>query len=191
MTDLEVGRYALRTFHVPYGSTQLDSVAQTTYGSWLGGVCEAVCTKYAHTAPQEHCTCGIYGMLSIQQLFRQYSNNARYSVAVISVEGTTFIGEKGLRTEAARVVAYWCAQMGDQSHHWQAYSHQCPDADIYSDLNTMLTAYGFDPAEPRDIDTIRHLRAPRPPVLPEKIFKADVLDWAEFDRRQALKKPHA
>lgn len=59
-----------------------------------------------HPAPDISCTCGIYGSLSLEHLQGQY-RGARDLVAVIAAEGNTVVGTHGLRTERARVVAFW------------------------------------------------------------------------------------
>lgn len=163
MTDLEVGRYALRTFGAHAGRP--DSMVSWAVGGghWRNGVCEAKClvsraqaagltpalrvwqklvkrrftavpsaTPFQqaltpsprdnipspplrvnvehyfpeHPAPQLDCCCGIYGSLSMGHLVRQY-RVAAYLTAVIAAEGRTIIGTHGLRTERARVVAYY------------------------------------------------------------------------------------
>src|ERR1700758_3506082 len=59
-----------------------------------------------HDAPHEDCRCGVYGSLNLENLRRQYHESLNL-VAVIAAEGETIIGTRGLRTEFARVVAYW------------------------------------------------------------------------------------
>ena len=95
---------------------------------WVDGTCEAVCRSsylrsaavymrlsanvqsqegLRHSAPHEGCSCGIYGSLSYADLVDQFRHNTKDIIAVIAAEGTTIIGDRGLRTAFARVVAYW------------------------------------------------------------------------------------
>jgi hypothetical protein len=105
--------FALRTFVIEDG--ELSSVAKGA-GHWSGGVCEAVCLYEDHEAPAVDCRCGIYGALSLDVLRNQagMAEAARWIVAVIAAEHRTMHGTVGLRTSAARVVAYWCAEPDDK-----------------------------------------------------------------------------
>lgn len=116
VTDIEVGRYALRTFILRDG--KLGSLYKST--TWDNGVAVAEChadsyTRPAkpHDAPDENCRCGLYGTLTLDQLLKEYRDRAVHCVAVFAAEGTTFIGTKGLRTAAARIVAYWVADVAE------------------------------------------------------------------------------
>lgn len=110
--DLEVGRYALRTFR--FSDDDFLPILNTpNRGGWTReGTCVATCfsppnyPRDLHEAPCLECECGIYGSHSLQDLHAQYSY-AWYFVAVIAAEGKTIVGSRGLRTERARVVAYW------------------------------------------------------------------------------------
>jgi len=124
---IEVGRYALRTFHLNYASGALGSLAWSRGNEhcWLDGTCTAEClrkeysyTRYQakgdcrlaappwHKAPHRACTCGIYGSLDLRGLERQYGYEMELITAVIAAEGATLIGTIGLRTQYARVVGY-------------------------------------------------------------------------------------
>jgi|SRR6185369_10946454 len=72
---------------------------------WEDGTCVARCSR-RHDAPHDNCGCGIYGSLSYYGLLSQYPQ-ARHLVTVIAAEGQTIMGTRGLRTQFARVVAYW------------------------------------------------------------------------------------
>lgn len=116
--DLEVARYALRTWKISYFHDRLQSIyVQGSF--WDNGVCRARCYRRAisggimraipsgHQAPHENCNCGVYGSLSLDHLERQYGQYANWVVGVIAAEGPTIIGPRGLRTSFARVVACW------------------------------------------------------------------------------------
>lgn len=91
---------------------------------WLNGSCEATCLAHAvqgvysmlgwnfqlerHQSPHEMCKCGVYGLLSLEELIRQYPGHANKVVTVVAAEGQTIVGTKGFRTQRAEVVAYWC-----------------------------------------------------------------------------------
>jgi hypothetical protein len=86
---------------------------------WEDGTCEATC-RSGHQAPHEGCHCGIYGSLSYAGLLLQYPQ-ARHLVTVIAAEGTTIIGTRGLRTQFARVVAYWADVIRpDEAAEWSS-----------------------------------------------------------------------
>lgn len=157
MSDIEVARYALRTFRVTpdYG---LGSVA-TDGGNWHNGTCTAWCTAYpsdhieifeilhrrcgyhppGHHPPEKDCSCGIYGSLSLDHLVRQYYRQCADIVAVIAAEGATIIGPRGLRTEHARVVAYW-TRYRDIS---RLAKRQFGSAERFWRINPMLSKYGI------------------------------------------------
>lgn len=123
VVDLEVGRFALRTFRFADGRAE----SLLSSGEWRDGICEARCLPFCttlgfvynmlgfshdqphglHRSPHEGCDCGIYGSLSLGHLRTQYPEQTERFVAVIAAEGRTIIGSRGLRTERARVVAYW------------------------------------------------------------------------------------
>lgn len=140
MTELEVGRYALRTFTV--SDHVLRSVSQSGV-HWKDGVCVAKCLRYGakleddpdHVPPVEGCHCGVYATLNLASLVTQYSA-ARKLVCVIAAEGQTIIGDVGLRTAAARVVAYWCTRAVRP-----ACVRELGDARYFDELGTMLETY--------------------------------------------------
>lgn len=170
--DIEVARYALRTFNVK--DRRLMPVAMPVEDAWKGGVCQAECVPNPwtmtvsalaswvvvtgddvaapdpnHAAPAEGCHCGIYGCLTIDRLVKQYPLQCMEIVAVIAVEGNTIIGEIGLRTQAARIVAYWSPKRKVR----KICADTCDGAIGFAKLDDMLAAYGFEPAgasEPRD-----------------------------------------
>lgn len=161
--DVEIGRYALRTFRTNAGRLQtvaweewIEAFEETMNGSWNGGwcngTCEAQCLRMAgiltglhplhrtagHSPPHRGCTCGIYGTVNLSSLLRDYSC-AREMVAVIAAEGPTIIGSTGLRTAAARVVAYWVRTRTVG----RICRRDLGDADEYHSLNKMIKAYGL------------------------------------------------
>lgn len=161
--DIEVARYALRTFNVTSG--RLMPVAMTV-DAWKDGVCQAECVpnpwtnSYSglgalaavlgydtpvpapdHDAPADGCHCGIYGCLTIDRLKRQYPVECMSIVAVIAVEGNTIIGEIGLRTQAARIVAYWSPEKDVR----KICAETCGGAKGFAALDDMLAAFGFEP----------------------------------------------
>lgn len=197
MPDIEVARYALRTFNVKDG--RLMPVAMPVEDAWKGGVCQAECVPNPwtmtygalgalsvlmgddvaapdrkHDAPAEGCSCGIYGCLTIDRLVKQYPLQCMGIVAVIAVEGNTIIGEIGLRTQAARIVAYWSPKREVR----KICAGTCDRAIGFAKLDDMLAAYGFEPAgtsEPQD-DLLRLFLAP--PSRPKLTRFGRLLFWA-------------
>ncbi len=135
--DIEVARYALRTFVTYPVGDRLRSVVKRGH-HWHDGTCVAQCLKGKdHEAPAEGCSCGIYGTLSLQALERQFDSEAARLVTVIAAEGRTIIGDTGLRTSAARVVAYWSPSRTIR----KSCKKQFRGSEDFTDLNAMLTAY--------------------------------------------------
>lgn len=144
IVDLEVARYALRTFHLLAGGAVLSSISVNGRVFWDTGTCEAECIhldgafkKYSHSAPHPGCTCGIYGCLSLEALARQYPVPTQRIVAVIAAEGSTILGSIGLRTQRARVVAFW----GWDELVRAVARKQFVGAREYRDMYPMLTTY--------------------------------------------------
>jgi hypothetical protein len=141
LPDIEIGRYALRTFDIDKG--KLGSLYK--HHHWDGGVAIATCltSNRCDSPPGEGCSCGLYGTLSLQQLESDYGPRVRTCVAVFAAEGPTIIGSKGLRTSAARVVAYWCAEgLRDCA---AVFARECPNATRFTEMDEMLKAYQFEP----------------------------------------------
>ena len=157
-SEIEVGRYALRTFNLWRGG--LYSLFQET--QWSGGTAIAEClispggklamtwgstpaVRYEYpemkckSAPGENCACGLYGTLGVDQLVYEYSAYAGGSMAVFAAEGTSYIGSRGLRTAAARVVAYWAAN----DRIADVYVKNC-DAPRAPTLYGLLDDFGFE-----------------------------------------------
>lgn len=161
--DIEIGRYALRTFKIT--DEGLGSVVKKF--TWKNGVAIATCMadKNCKSPPGDGCACGIYGTLDLPALVRQYEHESRKCVAVIAAEGTTVIGNTGLRTAAARIVAYWCRreataggariesngplqlEVSRPLSLRKFFAEQCPDAQHFEAMEQMLAAYGL-PALP-------------------------------------------
>lgn len=91
-----------------------------------------------HEAPSEDCRCGIYATLTYEHLVDQYPQHTRRIVTVVAAEGQTIIGDKGFRTQYARVVAYWC-----QDDLLDICKTQFKDAKQFPQVNHMLKEYGF------------------------------------------------
>lgn len=124
MAELEVGRYAIRTFKYTGSDSKYPDIMLRSLreggAHWHDGVCVAECLAWkGHSAPADGCFCGIYGALDLQTLRRQYPAETAYVLAVIAVEGQTIIGTRGLRTQYARVVGYW------SSGYFAAQSRAC------------------------------------------------------------------
>jgi hypothetical protein len=150
--DIEVGRHALRTFRIVKKerrqfktmkqSYKLRSVFKDYYWN-SNGTIEAECLSvdiYDRHAPgmNENCHCGVYGSLNLDVLHTQYPDWTPQTVAVIAAEGPTLIGEKGLRTSAARIVAFWVADPADA----EAYAN-VENVKAYLDIKEMLKDYDF------------------------------------------------
>jgi hypothetical protein len=158
--DIHIETYALRTFAIRDG--RADSVVQQQGNYWKGGVCVAKCLHHddpEHIAPMPSpCRCGIYGCLSIGVLRRQYPEYCARIITVVECEGKTMLGTVGLRTAAARVVAYWCAEpaprwgrgkpgdpapsRGDKSEE-EICVRDFPDARRFRDVGIMARLYGL------------------------------------------------
>lgn len=189
MTDVEVARYALRTFK-PAGDKFVSVGVIGSY--WEGGTCSAECLAWdptaqgltmpgmivnvvhnpsinaplvvvnaytvntphglllvdeegkvvdrppVHEAPSEKCHCGVYGALSLDHLEAQYPQHTRNIVAVIAAEGNTIIGPRGLRTQFARVVAYWAI---NSTRSAAIAANQFRGAKHFTDRSVMLDEY--------------------------------------------------
>lgn len=96
-----------------------------------------------HEAPSEDCRCGIYATLTYEHLVDQYPQHTARVVTVVAAEGQTIIGDKGFRTQYARVVAYWC---GDDL--LDICKTQFKDAQQFPQVNHMLKEYGFPYSPP-------------------------------------------
>jgi hypothetical protein len=110
LPDIEIARYALRTFALREND-HLWPVA-VDMDCWIDGTCTAECWAsdawaVKHSAPDLNCRCGVYGTLSLSHLYDQWAEHSQRLVCVIAAEGSTILGNKGLRTAYARVVAYW------------------------------------------------------------------------------------
>lgn len=138
--DIEVARYALRTFRIDPRARALIPVVIDDPRAWENGVCVARCHR-DHSPPANGCRCGVYGATSLGSLFAQYPLLASHIVAVIAAEGATIIGSSGLRTQAARVVAYWCGPSPGLAKARAVLAEQCPDAQAYNDCVAMLARY--------------------------------------------------
>ena len=136
-------------------------------GDWEDGTCTATCNRYnlsharnPHEPPDEQCSCGIYGSLSYADLIQQFREQARSIVTVIAAEGATIVGERGLRTQYARVVAYWVAPTGVwpdfQNVACEVAAGQFEGAEAFDTPLEMVEAYGLALLPPpRDNRVIR------------------------------------
>lgn len=169
LPDIEIARYGLRTFNLSSG--MLRSVFKSY--TWEGGVCVAQCLADrpcgSKDIPNEKCGCGIYATTTLDSLLSQYRTATQECVTVIAAEGTTIIGDRGMRTAAARIVAYWC-----RPHHEDLLRAQCPEAEHFPDPNDMLAKFGFDSPSSA---------FPPTPPKPVALTKIDQPSW---DRIKAL-----
>ena len=160
--DIEVGRYGLRTFRIDRRHRVLLPITAGGAGAitgmpdatrqWQGGVCVARCRNHPeHLAPVADCTCGIYATTDLLSLHEQYPLLARNVVAVIAAEGPTMIGDRGMRTSAARVVAYWVSSHPRLQVAREVLAAQCHDAAIYTDLDSLLADYHLRSTPPPDV----------------------------------------
>jgi hypothetical protein len=134
--NIQVARYALRTFAIRDGKPESVAVRGD---HWTDGVCVAHCLAHPdHVAPEADCRCGIYGALTVGVLARQYPQFACRIVTVIAAEGKTMLGTVGLRTAAARVVAYWCAEGREDA---AICAQQFPGARRFFDAVVMARLY--------------------------------------------------
>jgi hypothetical protein len=90
-----------------------------------------------HTAPYLDCHCGVYGSLSLNHLIDQYRFETMKIITVIAAEGETIIGSRGLRTQYARVVAYWSPFRKFR----RAADAQFEGAQHFKSLEEMLSEY--------------------------------------------------
>lgn len=151
MPDIEVGRYALRTFrplhdglyslYFPQRWDNGTTVARCYVG--YDGSDDSAAQRYSYhgDVPHEHCRCGVYGTLSLDQVAMEYYPMSARLIAVIAAEGVSYVGTKGLRTSAARIVAYW--HHPDDLSVERSCQRSCPDAVSYSDIHEMLKDYSF------------------------------------------------
>lgn len=142
--DFVIGMLALRTFRIQNGELQ---PITSSINEWENGTCKAVCTKHPeddeHDAPEPDCTCGIYGALTLDVLLEQWEEPTSNLITIIAAEGTTYIGTKGLRTAAARIIAY-CTP---HQHIRTICTKQCPGARGFYDIDAMLKTHRFPPPE--------------------------------------------
>lgn len=178
LPDIEVARYALRTFSIDRVCGTLKSVSLPG-DHWVGGACIAQCLREEfrqkfgsylscgedpgpHTSPPKsldtNCDCGIYGANTADHLYGQYPRHCRELIAVIAAEGNTLIGDVGLRTAAARVVAYWSPSQEVRRICVDA----CPGAKAFTALDAMLADYGFEPATRLTPERVEVEEEPRP-----------------------------
>ena len=165
VVNLEVGRLALRTFLM---SPRLGPRSTWIPGDhWEGGVCKAKCycsdgLDELHEPPKLERSCGIYGSFSIDTLRWQYPTLTRDLVAVMAAEGRTIIGNFGLRTQYARIIAYWTPYPS------RLCQEKFPDAEMYQNLDEMLRAFKLDERLPPDDYSYRSPCLTRPLTNQEK-----------------------
>lgn len=176
--SIEVGRYGVRTFWVtrqgigPITERPLET-------TWTDGVCVAECQRGDHEAPGAECKCGIYACSDLESLRAQFPVLAKTMIAVIAAEGPTIIGERGFRTSAARIVAYWC-----HPHYPDAaaivHRHTGSEAVFFDDLEDMLGAYNI-----RVMSPPQALLRPSAPVQMLNRFALNfrsLMDSRDFER---------
>jgi len=158
--ELRVGQYGLRTFHVsedgyllPVNAMVHDSRLINT--SWKNGTCIAQCAmERNHPVPDDGCTCGIYSFPTVDQVRRQYPSGYTL-LAVVSLEGRVIEGERGWRSEAARIVALWMPRAArlypsDLGRITKQLTTNYPGIEFHENLDTMIDTYEgvshWDPA---------------------------------------------
>jgi hypothetical protein len=189
VTALEYGRCALRTF--AFNSDYMNFGSVSAFGNfWADGTCTAECLAVPkggmgaialgrafpspdydgtkdHEAPNEDCSCGIYGTLTLEHLISQYPLECRSIVAVFAAQGQTIIGDLGLQTQYARVIAYWLkeAQPSYDPFEYTTMMYgsrpnfdplrlaataavQFKGATYFQHIDQMLRAYGFPSVDP-------------------------------------------
>ncbi|MCX5044658.1 hypothetical protein OG921_15935 [Aldersonia sp. NBC_00410] len=139
-TDFEVGgdTFAVRTFAVKDG--RLTSITHGS-GHWNDGRCLAICTVHPddpdHMVPSEDCTCGIYAWWRPEQLLDQYEDHAKRVIAVIRMEGACIEGDRGVKSNAAEIVAWWVADCDDTAMLAAACEASAPGARRFFDRDVM------------------------------------------------------
>ena len=107
---------------------------------------------------------------------RQYTWLSSRLVTVIAAEGTTIIGDTGLRTGYARVVAYWTATAAELRERCEK---QFIGATHFGDIGEMLAAYGFPAAQ----------RLPRSKiVVPYGAQRGAANRWASWWRQRLYRR---
>lgn len=158
--DIEVGRLGLRTFSYSVIDETLGSLFFRKEGDWMEGTAVSRCdiierrtqlrgqgwnvwtgpdsvplTVPAHQdGPYMDCRCGIYAATNLYDLYAQYTQTMNL-VTVVAVEGKTIIGDTGMRSTAARVIAYWVApriddedvELLDPGEQRKKYGHYLPN----------------------------------------------------------------
>lgn len=163
--DVEVARYAIRTFSYSGGLQKFHSLAAPG-DHWPNGSCTARCyhscvtavgasnlivskpkAATRHAAPSLECTCGIYGALYLDVLTRQYMGYTQRIIAVIAAEGITLLGSRGLRTQYARVVGYTLGVEADFQRR-SAAAKQFEGAQEYKSVLELLKTYNIPVMSP-------------------------------------------
>lgn len=151
-TDIEVGgdTYALRTFAVRSG--RLTSIAQGGE-HWVNGRCLAICLANPddpdHAVPAKGCSCGVYAWWTAEKLIDQYEDHAKRIIAVIRMEGVCIEGDKGVRTNAAEIMAWWVADEEETAELVAACEASAPGTRRYFDRDVMIGLYP-SPAQRRN-----------------------------------------
>lgn len=184
----------------------MELVSTYMHGShWKNGVCESKClvhrdvyrdrlielaalttgseAVYGHEAPNENCHCGIYAAHTLQTLRDQYRTYVDDIVAVVAAEGQTIIGDKGFRTQRARVVAYWCSE-----YLAATAETQFADAQRFPEIGPMLEKYGLETGAPPWLSLspptmgslLEKALSPRPRRHFSPLLMAMVVFWVTF-----------
>lgn len=132
--DVSAPIYALRSFTL--GEGRLRSLYRDFW--WDEGKAIAQCSK-DHEIPASGCQCGLYGLQSLDRLVREYGKDCQHCVAVFAAEGRTIVGDRGLKTKAARVIAYWVRSKTELD----VMAKEAPKAKHYEDIAKMLEDYHF------------------------------------------------
>lgn len=149
--EIAVGVFALRKFRISLdGYLQPVSFASDT---WADGTAIAACARQWHQAPDADCTCGLYSFTDLHELRTQY-RQAGHIVAVVALEGVSFQGTMGWRSQAARVVALWMKPTYSKqlsARRVALLRANYPEVDCYEDRAVMLARYPelIPPPNPR------------------------------------------
>lgn len=149
--EIAVGVFALRTFRISLdGYLQPVSFASDT---WADGTAIAACARQWHQAPDADCTCGLYSFTDLHELRTQY-RQADHIVAVVALEGVSFQGAMGWRSQAARVVALWMKPTYSKqlsAGRVALFRANYPEVECYEDRAVMLARYPelIPPPNPR------------------------------------------
>jgi hypothetical protein len=107
---------------------------------WVGRAMTASCVggrlRKPHTAPEERCTCGIYGWYAPTAFPQPYSGSV---VGVIEGTGRTLMGSKGFRCEHARIMAF--TVIASPREQWGCLRDRYPGVPVFDSTDKMLAEF--------------------------------------------------